>query len=134
MSTSGGIDNKVNTAPDHIRAAAQELHQAISDAAAKGGGAIQAELEAISRKATALTESIRISGAEQSEAAKPHLAKAATHLEATRKHAAEGLKSSGHAFEASIQQILVDMRGFAQEVSQAVAAARSANATPGPKK
>ena len=52
-------DNKVDDALDHIRAAAQELHGAISDAAAKRGGAVKADLEAASSKAKALTESVK---------------------------------------------------------------------------
>ncbi len=40
-------DIKVKDAPDHVRAGAQELDGAISDAAAKGGGAVKADLEAV---------------------------------------------------------------------------------------
>jgi hypothetical protein len=127
-------ENKVKDALDHIRAAAQELHGAISDAAAKSGGAIKHDLEAIPQKAKAVAESVKGSMNAQNEAAKKHLAKAITNLEATQKHTAESLKSSGQAFETSVRQALADARAAVQKVSEAVAATRSAASKQSPKK
>jgi hypothetical protein len=55
----GKIETNVKDALDHIRAATQELHGAISDAAAKRGGATKADLEALAQKAKAVTESAK---------------------------------------------------------------------------
>jgi fructose-specific phosphotransferase system component IIB len=119
-------DAKVQDALDHVRAATQELHGAISDAAAKRGGAVKADLEALSLKAKGVTESVKGSIGAQSEATKKALAEAGTHLDATQKHIAESLKSSGQAFQNSVRQALADARAAAQKVSEAVAAKRSA--------
>jgi hypothetical protein len=54
-------DAKVKDALDHVRASAQELHGAISDATAKRGGALKADLEAVSQKAKAVTDSLKSS-------------------------------------------------------------------------
>ena len=97
------IDIKIKDALDNVRAAAQELHVAISDAAAKRGGATKADLEAFAQKAKAVTDSVKASIGAQNDATKKHLAEAVTALEATQKHAAEGLKSSGQAFQTSIK-------------------------------
>ncbi|HUL10657.1 MAG TPA: hypothetical protein VLU73_00575 [Methylococcaceae bacterium] len=123
------MDTKVKDALDHIRASTQELHKAISDAAAKRGGALKADLEVVPQKAKAITESIKGSIDTQNEAIKKDLKEAATYLEAVQKHAAEGLKRTGHAFQASIRQTLADARASAQKVSEAVAAKRSAEST-----
>jgi len=119
-------DNKVKDALDHIRAAAQDLHGKISDAAAKRGGAVKADLEAASSKAKALTQSIKDNVTGQNEAAKKHLADAITKLEATQKHAAESLKSSGETFQTSVKKVVADARAAVEKVSEAVAAKRSA--------
>jgi ElaB/YqjD/DUF883 family membrane-anchored ribosome-binding protein len=123
------VDTKVKDALDHIRASTQELHKAISDAAAKRGGALKADIEDVSQKAKAITESIKGSIGTQNEAIKKDLKEAVTYLEAVQKHAAEGLKNSGHAFQASIRQTLADARASAQKVSEAVAEKRSAEST-----
>jgi fructose-specific phosphotransferase system component IIB len=123
------VDTKVKEALEHVRAGAQELHGAISDAAAKRGGAIKADLEAVPQKAKALTESIKGSIGVQNEATKKHLKEAVTYLEAVQKHAAEGLKSTGQAFQTSVRQALADARASVQKVSEAVAARRSAEST-----
>lgn len=117
----------VKDALDHARAAAQELHGALTDAAAKRGGAIKAELQAVPLKATAITESIKSSVSKQNAAAKQSLGDAVTYLEATTAHAAEALKSSGRAAENSIQQAIADARASAQKISEAVAAKRSSS-------
>ena len=122
----GKMDTNVKDALDHVRATTQELHGAISDAVAKRGGATKADLEALAQKAKAVTESAKGSISTQHDAAKKHLADAVTHLEATEKHVGESLKSSGQAFQTSIQKALADARASAQKVSEAVAAKRSA--------
>ena len=123
----------VNKDLDHVRAAAQQLHGAISDAAAKRSGAIKADLEAVGQKAKSVTESVKASIGVQNDAAKKHLKEAVTELEAVQKHAAEALKNSGRAFQGSIRQTLADARACVQKVSEAVAAKRSAESTKTPK-
>jgi hypothetical protein len=117
---------QVKDALAHVRAATQELHGAISDAAAKRGGAVKADLEVVSQKAKAAAASVKGSIAGQHDATKKSLTEALTNLEATQKHAAEGLSQSGQAFQASVKQALADARAAAQKVSEAVAAKRSA--------
>ena len=60
-STTAAPHTRVKDALDHARAAAQELHGALSDAAAKRGGAIKADLEAIPHKARAIADSLKAS-------------------------------------------------------------------------
>ncbi len=122
----GKIETNVKDALDHIRAATQELHGAISDAAAKRGGATKADLEALAQKAKAVTESAKGSISTQRDAAKKHLADGVTHLEATQKHIAESLKGTGQSLQTSVQKALADARASAQKISEAVAAKRSA--------
>jgi hypothetical protein len=116
---------KVKDALDHARAAAQELHGALSDAAAKRGGAIKGDLESIPIEARAIAESIGSSLGAQNAAAKHSLAEAATYLQATAAHATEALKSSGRAAETSIWNAITDARASVQKISEAVAAKRS---------
>ena len=122
-------DPKVKDALDHIRAATQQLHAAISDAAAKRGGDIKADLSAIPQKAKAAADSLKSSMGAQNTAAKKHLADAITHLEATQKHAAESLKTSGAAMQAAVKGALSEARAAAQKASEAVAATRAAQST-----
>lgn len=122
-------DPKIKDALDHIRAAAQELHGAISDAAAKRDGATKADLEAFAQKAKSVAESVKGSIGTQQEAAKQHLKDAATHLEDTQKHVAESLKTTGQAFQTSVQKAVADARASVQKISEAVAAKRSAAST-----
>jgi hypothetical protein len=129
----GKMDTNVKDALDHVRASTQELHGAISDAAAKRGGAMKADLDALAQKAKAATESAKGSISTQKDAAKKHLADAVTHLEATEQHIGESLKSSGQAFQTSMQKALADARASAQKVSEAVAAKRSAISAKTPK-
>jgi len=124
-------DTKVKDAVDKARAAVQELHRTITDAAAKRGGAVKADLEAVSQKAKAVSESIKGSLAVQNGTTKKHLAEAMTYLEATGKHAADGVKSSGKELQTAVRQTIADARAAAQKVSEAVAAKRtSASAQP----
>ena len=85
----GKMDTNIKDSLDHIRAATQELHGAISDAATKRGGATKADLEALAQKAKAAAEFAKASLGTQHDAAKKHLADAVTHLEATQKHVTE---------------------------------------------
>ncbi len=127
-------DTNVKDAVDKARAAAQELHRAISDAAAKRGGAAKADLEAVPQMVKAAIESVKGSAAVQNDVAKKHLAEAVTYLQATGKHAADGVKSSGKEFQTAVRQTIADARAAAQKVSEAVAANRTAVATAGAKK
>ena len=111
-----------------VRAAAQELHGAISDAAAKRGEEMKSDWQAIPKKAKAVTASVKESLDAQSEATKKHLAEALKYLEATEKHVGESLKATGHAFEASVRQAMVDAHAAVQKVSEALAAKRAAHA------
>ncbi len=127
-------DTQVKDAVDQVRSATQQLHKAISDAAAKRGGAAKADLEAVPMKAKAAIDSIKSSVATQNAAAKKHLTEAVTFLEATRKHAAEGVKTSGKEFQTAVRQTIADARAAVQQVSEAVAAKRTAGATASAKK
>ena len=119
-------DTKVKDAVDQVRVAAQELHKAISDAAAKTGGAAKADLQVIPQKAKAAADSIKGSLGTQNAAAKKSLTEAVTYLEATGKHAAEGVKTSGKEFQTAVRQTIADARAAVQKVSEAVAAKRTA--------
>ncbi len=118
--------SRVKDALDHVRAATQELHAAISDAAAKRAGASKADLEAFPQQVKAVTDSLKASMGAQNEATKKHLTDALAYLEAARKHAAEGLKTSGKDLQISVRKTIADARAAAQKVSEAVAAQRSA--------
>ena len=122
-------DPKIKDALDDVRAAAQKMHGALSDAAAKRGGATKADLEAFAQKAKSVTESVKGSIGAQQETAKKYLNDAVTHLEATQKHAAESLKTSGQAFQTSVKKAVADARASVQKISEAVAAKRSAAST-----
>jgi hypothetical protein len=127
-------ETQVKDAVDHVRTSAQELYKAISDAAAKRGGAAKADLEAVPMKAKAAIDSIKGSVATQNADAKKHLDQAVTFFEATRKHAADGVKTSGKEFQSAVRQTIADARAAVQQVSEAVAAKRAAAATAGAKK
>ena len=122
-------DTEIKDAIDQVRSATQQLHKAISDAAAKRGGAVTADLQAVPQMAKAAVDSIRGSMAAQNEAARKRLAEAVTYLEATGKHAAEGVRSSGKEFQTAVRQTIADARAAAQKVSEAVAATRTEGST-----
>jgi hypothetical protein len=61
-----------------VRAAAQKLHGAITDATAKRGEAMKADLLAIPHKAKAVAESVKESLGAQGAASKKHLTAAST--------------------------------------------------------
>ncbi len=122
--TTGGM--RVKDALEQARAAAQELHRALSDAAVRRTGAVKADLEAIPQEARALAASLAKSLETEGDAAKRHLVLAVTHLESLERHAAECLKSSGQAFETSVRQAVADARASVQKVSEALAEQRAA--------
>jgi len=93
---------------------------------AKRGGATKADLEGFAQKVKAVTDSAKGTIGPQYQAAKKHMTEAVTQLEATQKHLAESLKTSGQAFQNSMRQVLADTRASVQKISEAVAAQRSA--------
>ena len=119
-------DPKVKNAIDHVRAAAQELHGAISDAMTKRGGATKADLEAFGQKLKATTDSAKATLNNQNAAVKKHMSDAVSQLETTQKHVNDGLKASGKNLQTSVRQALADARASVQKISEAVAAQRSA--------
>ena len=121
---------KVKQALDDVRAAAQKLHGAISDAATKQGGATKADLEAFAQKTKTVAQSLKSSISTQQGAAKKALTEAASVLEASQKKATEGMKASGQAFQSSIREAVSGARASVQKISEAVAAARSAQKKP----
>jgi hypothetical protein len=116
---------KVKDALDKVRSSAQDLNAAISDAATKRGAAAKAGFDAIPQKIKAVNDSLKTSMAGQSEAVKKQLSGAVADLEAAQKHANEGVKATGQAFQASVRQTLADARASVQKVSEAVAIKRS---------
>jgi ElaB/YqjD/DUF883 family membrane-anchored ribosome-binding protein len=124
------MDTKITDGLDKVRASAQELHATISDLAAKRGADAKADFESIPQKVKALNDSLKSSMSGQGDAVKKSLAGAVTDLEAAQKHANEGLKANGQAFQTSVRQTLADARASVQKVSEAVAAKRSAQSAP----
>ena len=108
------------------RAAAQELHAALSDAASKTGGAVKADLESVQQKSRALVDSLKDSMSAREEQTGKHLKEAMANLETAQKHAAEGVKSLGEQFQASVRKTLAGARASAQHISEALAEERSA--------
>jgi hypothetical protein len=126
-------DTQINEALNHVRAAAQELHGAINAAAAKQAGATKADLETFAQKTKTVAQSLKSSINAQQGAARKALTEAATELETAQKHAAEGLKVSGQAFQDHVKEAVGNARASVQKISDAVAAARSALAEKHPK-
>jgi hypothetical protein len=127
-------DTQVKDAIDQVRSATQQLHKAISDAAAKRGGAAKADLQAVPQMAKAAIDSIKGSMSTQNEVAKTRLSEAVTALEAAGRHAADGVKSSGKEFQTAVRQTVADARAAAQKTSEAVAAKRTVATTQNAKK
>lgn len=127
-------DTQVKNAIDQVRSATQQLHKAITDAAAKRGGAVKADLQAVPQMTKAAVDSIKGSMAAQSDVAKKRLSEAVTYLEAAGKHAADGVQSSGKDFQTAVRQTIADARAAAQKASEAVAANRTAASTQTAKK
>jgi hypothetical protein len=129
MSLTAETPTRVKDALDNARVAAQDLHRALSDAAAQRGGAIKADLETVPPKVKAIAASIAASLDAQSAAAKNSLGEAVTYLEATGTHVTDALKNSGAAALTSIQQAVADARASVQKISEAVAEKRSPAST-----
>ena len=113
---------------EHVRTVTQELHRAISDTLAKRSSATKAELDKLINQVKAADEAARSAMQTQQGTIKQQLTEAAERLDAARKHANEGLKSSGEAFHLSLTKALADVRASAQKMSEAVAARRSEHA------
>jgi hypothetical protein len=111
---------------DRIRAAAQELHGAISDAAAKHGQTVKDHLESIPRKAASLVASVKAVVDVRTDITKKHLGELVQDLEATEQHVAESLKSDGQAFHTALRQALDNSRSAVRKITDIVAARRSA--------
>ena len=125
MATQTEARTEVNVALDHARAAAQDLHAALTDAVARRGGAIKEDLDALPAKARAIVDSISRSAATQNDVTKKAVGEAMTYLEATATQIAVALQASGHAAEVAVKQAVVDARASVQSISEAVAAHRS---------
>jgi hypothetical protein len=97
-----------------------------SDYSERVGRAGKADLQAVPEMAKAAVDSIKGSMAAQNEAARKRLAEAVTYLEATGKHAADGVRSSGKEFQTAVRQTIADARAAVQKVSEVVAANRTA--------
>jgi len=127
-------DTQVKDAVGQVRSATQQLHKAISDAAAKRGGAVKADLQAVPQMAKAAIDSIKGSMGAQNDVAKKRLAEAVTSLEAAGKHAAAGVQASGKQFQTAVRQTIADARAAAQKASEAVAATRTVATAPSARK
>ncbi len=114
---------------DRVRAAAQELNGAISDAIAARGEKTKQNLHALSEKTKAVATSLQASLAGESESIKQHLTEAKTFIESTEQHVAAGLKATGQEAETSFRQALSSAQSAARKVSEAVAIRRT---TPAP--
>lgn len=118
-----------NDALDNVRTAAQELHRAISDALAKRTTATKAQMETVIKKAKDAAESAKSVMNDRHELAqatiKQQLSQAIDKLDSVQKHAADSLKNSGEAFQASLSKALADARVAVQNTSEAIAARRS---------
>ena len=120
--------SKTQEALTRARAAAQELHGALSDAASSARGAVTADLEAVQQKTRALMETLKSSASVQDEKARKHLKEALANLEAAQKHAMTGAKSVGQVLQDSVRKTLAEARITAQHISEALAEERSASA------
>ena len=113
---------------DHLRSSAQELHKAISDAAAKRSGATKADIAALTEKAKTVAQSAKASiKAEHGKVAK-QLTDAASHLEVTQANLSQSAKATGTAFDTAVKKVLAEARASVQKISEAVAEKRSAAA------
>ena len=126
MTTGRATKPKVADPLARIRAAAQELHGAISDAVVKGGDVVKSDWEANLAKAKAVADSIQGSIELQDRITKDNLAQAYGYLESTQKHIKESLEHTGHAFHRSVRHSLADAYAAALKVSEALAAKRTA--------
>ena len=82
---------------------------------ARHTGATKADLEAFVQQAKVIADSVKSSMSAQNETTKKNLTEAVTKLEVTQKHAADGLKASGSAFQISVRQAVADARASVQK-------------------
>ena len=122
MPTTTETRARLNDALDHARTSAQELLGALSDAAARQGGAIMADLEALPPRAKAIADAIAHSFDQQSMATQHAVGEARTALEATATQAGLAFKSSGQAAEIAMQQAIAEARASVQKLGDAIAA------------
>ena len=121
-------DTKAQDPLQRVRAAAQELHAAISDAAVRDGHVLGADLQSVAAKLKDVAVSLKVSIAEQTEVTRQHLGEAATWLDAAQKHLDESLNSKGEELGVAVQKTLADARAVVQKLSEALAAKRSSAA------
>ena len=127
------LPTTLKQALDEARAAAQDLHGALSDAVAKRGGAIKADLEAIPLQATAIAEQLQHALGAPGKVDNAAFDRAVVNLEATSAHVAKALKRSGKVAETAARHALADARASVQSLSEAVAVHRSATSQSSPK-
>jgi len=120
-------DTKATDPLSNARAAAQDLHATLSDAASRPGGATKADLDAVQQKTRALIDSLKTSVSAGGEAARQQINAAMVSLESARQHAVEGAKSFGEAFQGSVRKALSEARASAQNISEALAAQRASS-------
>lgn len=113
---------------DQARSAAQSLHAALTDAAARPGGPVKRDFEAMPTKARAIAVQVGQSLDVQNAIARQALDEALRFLDATHKSTAEALMSSGQATEHFIRQAISHARRAVDKISEAVAARRAHNA------
>lgn len=111
----------VKDALRHAHEAAQELHGALSAAAARRGGASQDDLEAIPLKTKQIVDAIKGALAAQDASTRRSLGEAVTYLDGAAKHAAAAVKSSGLVAEHLVQRAIADARASVQKLSQVFA-------------
>ena len=133
-----GVMEKVRAEPqvsirdslDNVRTATQQLHKSISSALARRSQATSADIEALAKKAKESAELARSTMSDRFEAAheqiKQHLKDAATKLDAAERRASESVKKSGNDLRESLMGALAEARASAKDISEAVAAKRSA--------
>ena len=117
----GGGDKRAK----FLAAIVKDLRAAGTEALVVAGVRQPAVVHAI---AAAINDSLKSSMAVQGDAVKKQLSGAVTDLESAQKHASEGVKATGQAFQTSVRQTLADARASVQKVSEAVATNRAGNA------
>ena len=123
-------DTKTQDPLQRVRAAAQELHAALSDAAVRDGHLLADDLKSVATKLKDVAVALEGAISEQTEVTRQHLGEAATWLDATQKHLEESLASKGEGLQAAVRKTLVDARAVVEKLSEALAAKRSSAAVP----
>ena len=123
-------DTEVQDPLQRVRAAAQELHAALGDAASRDGHLLKEDLQSVAGKLKAVAVSLESSVAEQTEVTRQHLGEAATWLAETQKHLDESLASKGEELQVAVRKTLSDAHAVVRKLSEALAAKRSSAAVP----